>query len=185
MTPRDEFVDWAYKQVGRPVIWNGKGDFALDGDGVRVTLPESYFAFDCSGLVMCGVREVTSLDLRHKYNAQKLWDELPPIDDAKRQAGDLGFFGPSMNAVLHVVIFDRDNDAISADGATRIQWRWTASKDPALPYPDDLRTARMLRAIDETRSQNNVVRAHKWPMRRPGYLGARRNIWLEGTGPER
>lgn len=71
----------AMAQQGKPYQWGGAG-------------PD---LFDCSGLVIWSYQQVGLSGLPH--SSQMLWDQLPHVDAAQAQYGDLVFAMPNENGV--------------------------------------------------------------------------------------
>lgn len=116
---REKFLDFVKAQLGKPTLWGGKG---LE-------------AFDCSGLVTCGIRAAGGPDLRATHNADKLGNETRPLlPTEKPLPGDLILFDAEQNQptapghdvdehigiVLTVAGVDgaTEDTAIDASGAT-------------------------------------------------------------------
>jgi hypothetical protein len=98
---------YAMKQLGAPYIWGGKVDQRFDVTlGLRPwadgELRPGRRAFDCSGLVLCAVRETTAIDARGRWNAQSMhdatreWEALPRIHAALR------FYGSTRTGIQHI-----------------------------------------------------------------------------------
>lgn len=102
MDRRDEFLEWLFKQSGKPALWAKKG-------------PD---VFDCSGLVTRGFVEVGVPGLDPNLtNTDKLWAWLPETDSPQR--GDLVFYGGKKpNDVEHVMVWWGDGLVFGACGAT-------------------------------------------------------------------
>lgn len=96
----------AMTRKGDPYIWKGKGDVAFDATkGLRPWLPselKSGRAFDCSGLVLWAVREVTALDFRGKWNAQVILDACREWESAAQLYASLRFYGSGRKAITHI-----------------------------------------------------------------------------------
>jgi cell wall-associated NlpC family hydrolase len=111
MTVRERFIAYVLAQLGKPTLWGAKGEEA----------------FDCSGLVTCGVRFVGGPDLRATHNADKLGSETRELGPGDLPLpGDLIFFdaeqhtpdAPGHDVDEHVgIVLDADT-AIDASGAT-------------------------------------------------------------------
>lgn len=118
-TPKQLFVQWCLTQLGRPVLMSAKGDFYVDPKGTIIKLPAGVLAFDCSGLVSCGIEAVLpAKKLRADHSAQKYWAEAEPFLVVHPEPGDLGFYGVDPDHVVHIVVATV-NGLISADGATK------------------------------------------------------------------
>ena len=97
---RRKYVMYAFAQQGKPYLWGIKGPNA----------------FDCSGLVTCGISYVGGPDLRQTHNAQLLFNETPTVMRGQEQPGDLVFYGMSPHQITHVVIYCANGRVISASG---------------------------------------------------------------------
>lgn len=161
MSRREQFVDYCIRQLGRPVFWGAKGDYVVDGDGVKILLPKD-FAFDCSGVMGCGLLEANSLDYRATWNAQRYFSELPPTKHP--EIGDPGFYGKTDDDVIHMVVYVGMGHIVSADGASSTQLRrW----DPAKRKPtDDERAAAVQRDILDGLLDARTVRLWHLPHKR-------------------
>lgn len=104
MSARAKFLDYVLSQIDKPTLWGAKGDDA----------------FDCSGLVTCGILAAGGPDLRKTHNANKLAKETRPLLDAERPIpGDLIFFDADANGLdEHVAIVTDAHTALDAEGAT-------------------------------------------------------------------
>lgn len=98
---------WAFKRLGSPYIWGGKGDRRFDSVlGLREWNPDElkpgHLGFDCSGLVLCSVRETTAIDARGRWNAQSMhdatreWEALAPLHASLR------FYGTTRTGIIHI-----------------------------------------------------------------------------------
>jgi cell wall-associated NlpC family hydrolase len=104
MMARARFLDFVLAQVDKPALWGAKG-------------PD---AFDCSGLVTCGILAAGGPDLRHTHNADKLASETRPLlAIEKPMPGDLIFFDAAGDGVdEHVGVVKDAKTAIDASGAS-------------------------------------------------------------------
>lgn len=104
MMARTRFLDFVLSQVEKPALWGTKG-------------PD---AFDCSGLVTCGLLAAGAPDMRHTHNADRLRAETRPLLPSERPIpGDLIFFDADANGVSeHVGIVKDAKTAIDASGAS-------------------------------------------------------------------
>lgn len=175
MNRREVFVDYCVRQLGKPVYWGAKGDYVVDGDGVRINLPKD-FAFDCSGTVGAGLLAAASLDYRATWNAQRYFDELPAVKFPA--LGDLGFYGKTEEDVIHVVIYAGLGHVITADGASSTQLR---RSDPNKHKPtDDERAAAVQRDILDAKADGRIVRMFHLPHKRSvPFRGWRQNRPLD------
>lgn len=140
-------------QLDKPVLWAAKGSYVVDPAGLVVAIDEDS-AFDCSGLVTCGLLRIGAPDHRADWSAQRLANEMPITD--KPELGDLGFYGKSWDEVVHVVGCLEGGHVISADGAT--------SK---------------IRTLAEAQKSGARVRVHQGVAYRVGFLGFRSNTYCE------
>lgn len=103
MNARDKFIAYVQAQLDKPCLWGAKGDDA----------------FDCSGLVTCGIKFAGGPDWRHTHNANRLGDETRELVAGEDPLpGDLIFFdadGDSLDE--HVGIVLNETTAIDAAGA--------------------------------------------------------------------
>lgn len=104
MNARPRFLEYVLAQLDRPTLMGAKGDDA----------------FDCSGLVTCGIRAAGGPDLTKTHNANRLGKETRPLLPQERPLpGDLIFFDAEHDGVdEHVGIVKDADTAIDAEGAT-------------------------------------------------------------------
>lgn len=104
MSARAKFLDYVLSQVEKPALWGAKGDDA----------------FDCSGLVTCGILAAGGPDLRKTHNANRLGKETRQLERGELPLpGDLILFDADENgADEHVGIVVDAQTAIDASGAT-------------------------------------------------------------------
>lgn len=106
MSARAKFLDYVLSQLDKPCLMGAKGDDA----------------FDCSGLVTCGIRAASDgkLDLTKTHNANRLGKETRPLLNTERPIpGDLILFDADENgADEHIGIVRDAKTAIDASGAT-------------------------------------------------------------------
>lgn len=114
---RTQFAEKASELIGVPALWAAKGDYYVAADGSVVHLEKGQLAVDCSGSVTWTMLQLTGVDFRNEYNAQKL-SHLCPLHVEPPDVGDLGFYGPNWDSVNHVVICLAGSHLLSADGAT-------------------------------------------------------------------
>ena len=98
---------WAMKQIGAPYIWGGKGDQRFDVTlGLRPwtdgELRAGRRGFDCSGLVLCAVRETTGIDARSRWNAQSVHDATREWEATPQIHATLRFYGSSRTGISHI-----------------------------------------------------------------------------------
>jgi cell wall-associated NlpC family hydrolase len=100
---RQKFLDFVKGQVGKPTLWGAKGPLA----------------FDCSGLVTCGILIAGGPDLRSTHNANRLAKETRPLLGAEKPLpGDLIFFDAERDGLdEHVGVVVDATTAIDAEGA--------------------------------------------------------------------
>lgn len=104
MMARTRFLDFVLSQIDKPCCWGCKG-------------PD---AFDCSGLVTCGILAAGGEDMRHTHNANKLGAETRQLQPMERPLpGDLILFDAEGDGLdEHVGIVKDAKTAIDASGAT-------------------------------------------------------------------
>lgn len=104
MSARTKFMGYVLAQVDKPCLWGAKGDDA----------------FDCSGLVTCGIRAAGGPDLTKTVNANALAKNTRPLLPAEKPLpGDLIFFDAERDGIdEHVGIVVDENTALDAEGAT-------------------------------------------------------------------
>lgn len=104
MNARLKFLEYVTSQVDKPCLWGAKGDDA----------------FDCSGLVTCGIIAAGGADLRKTHNANALGNETRLLLPEERPIpGDLILFdADGDDTAEHVAIVLAGNKAIDAEGAT-------------------------------------------------------------------
>lgn len=104
MSARAKFLDYVLSQVDKPCLWGAKGDDA----------------FDCSGLITCGILAAGGPDLRRTHNANKLGKETRPLLAVERPLpGDLILFDADEDgADEHIGAVVDAQTAIDASGAT-------------------------------------------------------------------
>jgi hypothetical protein len=141
-------------QLDKPCLWAAKGSFFVDERGQVKQFLEEDSAFDCSGLMTCGLLKVGAPDHRADWNAQAMADLFPPIETP--ELGDFGFYGSDWQHVIHVVGVLAGGHIVSADGATS-----------------------SVRTLSEAKKKGAKVRFHNGPLYRTGFLGYRRNYFLE------
>lgn len=115
-------VGYALKQVGKPYIWAGRGDFVLrDGKKVKTAMVgvDGGNVYDCSGLVTDAIRAADGTDLRLNWNADALWRALPNVDTETDDGDDdyrLRFYGPKGGRATHIAIALGNGLIIEASG---------------------------------------------------------------------
>lgn len=115
-------VGYALKQVGKPYIWAGRGDYVireLKKVPTSVIGVDGGNVYDCSGLVTDAIRAASGVDLRLNWNADRLWRALPVVD-AETDDGDddfrLRFYGPKGGRASHIAIALGNGLVIEAAG---------------------------------------------------------------------
>jgi cell wall-associated NlpC family hydrolase len=104
VSARLRFLEYVTAQVDKPTLWGAKGDDA----------------FDCSGLVTCGIVAAGGPDLRKTHNANALGKGTRRLlPDEKPIPGDLIFFDSEGDGLdEHVGIVTDSMTALDAEGAT-------------------------------------------------------------------
>lgn len=102
-------VRWAFRQLGVVYIFGGKGNLAFDKvRGLRPwavgELTTGHKAYDCSGFVLDGAREVTALDFRGRWSAQTMHDGTREFEGKPVIHRTLRFYGTSRTAISHIAI---------------------------------------------------------------------------------
>lgn len=106
MSLRLRFLGWLKDRLGADVLWAQKGPAA----------------FDCSGLVTCGLLALGGPDWRATHNTDRLWAELEPTETP--EPGDFAFWwapgadAPAKGDVEHVAVVCAGGLILTADGAT-------------------------------------------------------------------
>lgn len=115
-------VGYALKQVGKPYIWAGRGDFVIR-DEKRVSTAavgvDGGNVYDCSGLVTDAIRAACGVDLRLNWNADRLWRALPVADTETDDADDdyrLRFYGSKGGRATHIAITLGNGLIVEASG---------------------------------------------------------------------
>lgn len=93
--PRSLLEVWLLEQEGKPYVWAAKGIYIYPSDKRQVV------AYDCSGLVTCGIKYIGGLDLRQTHNAARLFDTCKPTVFPKHL--DLCFYG--VGRINHVMFY--------------------------------------------------------------------------------
>lgn len=112
MTPRD-FVRCALKHVGAPYIWAARGPLKWTPNGLKAH-GLGVDAYDCSGLVLCALREAGGPDLRATHNADLLYRTLTATP-SRNMVGALLFYG-SPSRATHVAISLGNDLVLEAGG---------------------------------------------------------------------
>lgn len=104
MSARGVFIAYVKAQLDKPCLWGAKGDDA----------------FDCSGLVTCGIRAAGGPDLTQTHNANNLARSTRPLLPGQTPLpGDLIFFDAERDGVdEHVGIVLDEETSIDAEGAS-------------------------------------------------------------------
>lgn len=118
---RRELTEWLIEQLHCPYVYGAKGNVFRMGE-------KEVTAYDCSGLVTCGMVTVgwpetcprCGLSWKEMHNAQRLWDELEPVpEDEKPRPLDLCFYGKDARKVEHVMFLWLDGRVLGACGGNR------------------------------------------------------------------
>lgn len=109
MSERADFLRAVEEQLGRPYLWNGKGERHQVDDQL---IP----AFDCSGLVTYALKKATGKDLRATFNTKKMWEEWKPVEFKDLIPGDVALYGDPIN---HVMVVMPDGRVMGACGGGR------------------------------------------------------------------
>jgi predicted RNA-binding Zn-ribbon protein involved in translation (DUF1610 family) len=147
---RTNLRDWLTRQLGKPYLWNAKGEVHIIGGQVSTE------CYDCSGLVTSGLMAVgyptrcphCGLTMKGWHNCRRLFFELRMTE--KPQPLDLAFYGPDPDSVEHVMFVWGDGRVMGACGGNK------HSTDP----------------MQSLRSGQKVQFRHS-PNYRPGLLGYR------------
>ena len=120
MSAGAKIVEAAEAMVGKyPYSWGG-GDNNGPTKGIKMAVSpycddSNVVGFDCSGLTKYAVYQATRISLEHNANPQ--YNNAPKkIELAKKQPGDLLFYGTSTSSITHVTIYAGGNMMIEAPG---------------------------------------------------------------------
>lgn len=114
---RLRLYEWLMEQEGRPYLYGAKGELYRAEDGHVEP------AYDCSGLVTCGLLHCGGPDWRQTHNAAHLFAELPEVEEPEDLLPmDLAFYG-DLNDKLevhinHVMLLWGDGRVYGACGGT-------------------------------------------------------------------
>lgn len=135
---RQQFVGVLLKQLGKPYVWasNGPNDF------------------DCSGLMVYGLRQVGAISGNDDYSARGFFNICPKTE--LPLPGDLAFYGQKPDKVSHVVCIIDGVRVISASGG-------------------DSRTT----SQEIARKMGALVKLHSSVLYRADFLGIGTNHFLE------
>lgn len=148
-------VGWALRQVGKPYIWAGRGDYVLrDGKKVPTSAVgvDGGLVFDCSGLVTAAIKAADGVDLTLNWNADRLWRQLPNADELTNDDDDdyrLRFYGPKNGPATHVAIALGNGLIIEAAGGD----------SKTLTYKDALMSGACVRCAFESRTDVKGTRS--------------------------
>jgi hypothetical protein len=136
---RTDFVDILKHQLGKPYIWGSNG-------------PDS---FDCSGLVVYGLRALGLIDKNVDFSAEDFRKLCVRLENEEPAApGDFAIYGGKRAS--HIVVFIDARRVISASGG-----------DSGCTSPEI------------AKRQNAAIKIHGNVNYRQGLLGVYRNRWLE------
>lgn len=76
MSFSEMLVAFALKQLGKPYLWAGRGDYVVREHQI-IRLADTDQGFDCAGLVTWAAWKAGAADLRGWYGADHLWLLLP------------------------------------------------------------------------------------------------------------
>lgn len=96
---RGAFIAFTKSKLGAPYVWGSNG-------------PDT---FDCSGLVVYGLRKMGIIGPDEDFSARMLMQKCNLVT-ADPRAGDLAFYGRNVNAVSHVAICLDGRHFYSASG---------------------------------------------------------------------
>jgi murein DD-endopeptidase len=105
VSARDRYVHLGIEQLGKRVLWAGKG-------------PD---VFDCSGLATWLLKQVGGPDITHLENAQALFNGTRALGAGPTDTplpGDFVFYGHDEKSIEHVAIWLAGGHVLSADGAS-------------------------------------------------------------------
>lgn len=141
---RNEFVQILLAQIGRPYVWGANGP--------------GHIGFDCSGLMVYGLRTLGLIGPKQDYSSEDLRTLCSKLEDKERpRIGDFAIYGK--NKASHIVAIVDGNRVISASGG------------------DSTCTS-----VEIARRKGAAVRLHSGINYRPDLLGVYRNKWLERQG---
>lgn len=141
MKARIAFMAYVRAQLGKPALWGRKGSDA----------------FDCSGLVTCGIKAAGGPDMRYTHRADDLHRETRKLEPGEVPlAGDLIFYDDPAPGVEHVGIYVTPAEAIDAEGATP-----------------------RITSIDQAKAAGAKVKSHDAVVYRKHYRDTHRNLFLD------
>lgn len=91
----EQSIELAKRFLGLPYLWGGR----------------SSFGYDCSGFTQMLVRS-RGINMPRDADLQAAWDGVQSIDRKDLQAGDLLFFGESVNTISHTGMYIGGGDFI-------------------------------------------------------------------------
>lgn len=133
---RHRFVAVCLSQLGKPYVWGANGPHA----------------FDCSGLVVHGLRSLGLIGRDDDFNSRMLFEASKITSEPL--PGDFAFYGNK--TVNHVVVFLDSSRVISASGG-------------------DSKTTN----ADIARRVGASIKVHRSPLYRSDFLCMRTNPWME------
>lgn len=91
-------------RIGCLYIWPHESN---NYSGKDLSYSKYKHVYDCSGLVTSSLFEATggAVDWRANHNAQSLFGQCRRIKLQDAIQGDLGFYGPSLSKINHVVVY--------------------------------------------------------------------------------
>ncbi|UCH10443.1 MAG: C40 family peptidase [Fidelibacterota bacterium] len=102
--PREQLVSIAKRFLGAPYMWGGK-------------TPKG---FDCSGFIQTCFKAIGVI-LPRDARLQHTFRDLPPVDIAEAQPGDLFFFSEREQRITHVALCIGGGEFIHSSGWVRIE----------------------------------------------------------------
>lgn len=128
MTKEHQYIEEVGKQIGAPYIWGGKGThlFSKEQKGLVGSpfIGNEYgrpplLVFDCSGLMMWALYQVTGYDFRGVLHAQGMREKYQPLQAEALSRPHFRYYGSAEKAThvaLAVALVDREWLIIDASG---------------------------------------------------------------------